>query len=100
MAKKITTPEKSYDPHNYSPKGSMMYSLTRQCKIFSIYLSAVYYKAAQESSESLAIMRVLDEQYMRTPFYGAKRLRRLMRTIGWQTVYTVSHVRQDPTQSP
>ncbi|QJB35924.1 IS3 family transposase [Chitinophaga oryzae] len=78
-------------------------SISRQCKIFSIHRSAVYYKPAEESSENLTIMRVLDEQYMRTPFYGVKRLRvvlaelgyivnpkrlrRLMRTIGWQTAY-------------
>src|SRR5690606_29328761 len=75
----------------------------RQCKIFSIHRSAVYYKPAQESAENLAIMRALDEQYMQTPFYGVKRLRvilaelgytvnvkrirRLMRAVGWKTVY-------------
>lgn len=79
------------------------FSISRQCKIFSIHRSAVYYRPAQESAENLAIMRVLDEQYMRTPFYGvlrlrvvlaelgytvnAKRIRRLMRAVGWKTVY-------------
>ncbi|WP_217605263.1 IS3 family transposase [Chitinophaga sp. GbtcB8] len=78
-------------------------SISRQCKLFSIHRSAVYYKPAQESAENLAIMRMLDEQYMRTPFYGvlrlrvvlaelgytvnAKRIRRLMRAVGWKTVY-------------
>jgi putative transposase len=78
-------------------------SISRQCKIYSIYRSAVYYRPAQESSENLAIMRILDEQYMLTPFYGvlrmrvilaelgytvnAKRIRRLMRAVGWKTVY-------------
>ena len=78
-------------------------SIVRQCKLFSIHRSAVYYKPAQENAENLAIMRALDEQYMQTPFYGVKRLRvilaelgytvnikrirRLMRAVGWKTVY-------------
>lgn len=71
--------------------------------MFSIHRSAAYYKPAQETAENLAIMRVLDEQYMQTLFYSVKhlrvvlaelgyavnerRIRRLMRTVGRLTIY-------------
>ncbi len=56
-----------------------------------------------ESEEDLLLMRLLDEQYTRTPFYGLrklvvfleeqgyvvdrKRVRRLMRLMGLETIY-------------
>jgi putative transposase len=78
-------------------------SLSRQCSLLSLHRSGYYYKPRVESSENLAIMRFLDEQYFQTPFYGVerllallqrkgyrisrKRLRRLMDLVGWQTLY-------------
>jgi putative transposase len=78
-------------------------SLSRQCSLLSIQRSGIYYRAKSESEENLSIMRFLDEQYFQTPFYGLerllvllqmtgyrinrKRLRRLMRLVGWQTLY-------------
>jgi putative transposase len=60
--------------------------------------SSYYYEAAAESAENLTLLRLLDEQYTRTPFYGVrrmtvglrergypvnpKRVRRLLRTLG------------------
>jgi len=78
--------------------------VSRQCSLLSIHRSGLYYKPREESLENLAMMRFLDEQYLHTPFYGVerllallqrkgyrinvKRLRRLMRLVGWQTLYT------------
>ena len=77
--------------------------VSRQCSLLSLHRSGHYYKPRSESSENLEIMRILDEQYYQTPFYGVerllallqqkgyrinrKRLRRLMRLMGWQTLY-------------
>jgi len=77
--------------------------VSRQCSLLSLHRSGFYYKPCSESSENLDIMRFLDEQYFQTPFYGLerllvllalkgyrinhKRLRRLMRLVGWQTLY-------------
>jgi putative transposase len=82
-------------------------SITVQCELLGINRSSFYYKPVEESEENLAIMRVLDEQYLNTPFYGnkrllfilichgyrinIKRLRRLMKIVGWQTLYPVKH---------
>jgi putative transposase len=63
----------------------------------------LYYEAKPESAENLGLMRLLDEQYTRTPFYGVrnmtwwlgeqghpvnrKRVRRLMRLMGLEAIY-------------
>ena len=65
--------------------------------------SGRYYTPVGESAENLALMRLLDEQYTRTPFYGVrrmtawleqqghpvnvKRVRRLMRAMGLEAIY-------------
>ena len=36
--------------------------------------STWYYRPAGESAENLALMRRIDEQYLRTPFYGSRKL--------------------------
>jgi putative transposase len=78
-------------------------SIVKQCELLEISRSSFYYEPLPESEENLAIMRILDEQYFKTPFYGLerllvqlsvmgyrinkKRLHRLMRLQGWQTLY-------------
>jgi putative transposase len=65
--------------------------------------SSWYYEPRGESAETLAVMRLLDEQYTKTPFYGVermtawlrqqgqeinpKRVRRLLRLMGLETLY-------------
>ena len=65
--------------------------------------SGLYYRPAGEGDENLALMRLLDEPYTRTPCYGVmrmtaywrslghaanpKRVRRLLRTMGLEAVY-------------
>jgi putative transposase len=44
--------------------------------------SSFYYQAARESTENLELMRLLDEQYTRTPFYGRPRLTQWLRGQG------------------
>ena len=73
-------------------------SIVRQCRIVSISRSAYYHKARGESLANLALMGMIDRQFLETPFYGArqmtwhlraeghpvniKRVRRLMRLMG------------------
>ena len=60
--------------------------------------SSWYYELASETAANLALMRVIDEQYLRTPFYGSrkmaemfgvnrKRVQRLMRLMGIEAIY-------------
>jgi putative transposase len=78
-------------------------SLRHQCELLSLHRSGLYYTPSSESEENLSVMRFLDEQYLSTPYYGVerllallilkgyrlnrKRLRRLMKLVGWQTLY-------------
>ncbi len=84
-------------------RGNEELSIVRQCKLLSVSRSGLYYTPSVEQTENLSIMRILDEQYLKTPFYGVerllvvlsllgyqvnrKRLRRLMKLVGWQTLY-------------
>ncbi len=78
-------------------------SIRRQCALLGLNRSSWYYQPAGESEENLTLMRLIDQQYMRTPFYGwprmtawlqqhgygvnGKRVRRLMCLMGLQAIY-------------
>lgn len=78
-------------------------SIRQQCRLLSLHRSGLYYHPVAETEENLTIMRLLDEQYYKTPFFGErklkiwlrgqgyfvnrKRLRRLMKLMGWETLY-------------
>lgn len=78
-------------------------SIRRQCDLLGIDRSGFYYKPVGPNAEDLALMRLLDEQYTRTPFYGVrkmtqcliglgygadvKRVRRLLRRMGLEAIY-------------
>lgn len=49
-------------------------SIRRQCALLGLCRASFYYEPAQESPEDLALMRCIDMQYMRTPFYGSRRM--------------------------
>ena len=51
-------------------------SLSRQCSILSISRSSLYYRPKGESAESLALMRRIDELYLKYPFYGSRQMAR------------------------
>lgn len=78
-------------------------SIARQCELVSISRASFYREPAGESDENLALMRLIDETFLETPWYGArqmarhlrrlgccvgrKRVRRLMRKIGLTPIY-------------
>lgn len=50
-------------------------SIRRQCELIGVCRSSLYYyQPAQERAENLELMRLIDEQYLRTPFYGSRRM--------------------------
>ncbi|MDC0660914.1 IS3 family transposase [Leisingera sp. SS27] len=75
----------------------------KQCKLLSIPRSSFYYQPKGETALNLALMRLIDEQFLETPFFGvrqmtwhlrneghlvnAKRIRRLMRLMGLMPIY-------------
>jgi len=57
-------------------------SVRRQCDLLGLDRSGLYYKPVGPSAEDLALMRLLDEQYTRTPFYGVRKMKAWLETIG------------------
>jgi putative transposase len=49
-------------------------SIRRQCELLDLNRSGYYLPPAVESAEDLRLMRLIDEQSMRTPFYGSRRM--------------------------
>jgi putative transposase len=78
-------------------------SVRRQCDLLGVNRSGLYYQPVGESEENLMLMRLIDEQYTRRPFYGSrkmtawlrqedyivgrKRVRRLMEVMGLEAIY-------------
>ncbi len=52
-------------------------SLSRQCEILSISRSSLYYRLRGESPANLALMRRIDELFLKHPFYGSRHLHEL-----------------------
>ena len=59
-------------------------SIQRQCELIDLPRSSYYreQKTAQESEENLALMRLIDEEYTRHPFYGSRQMRNYLRRQG------------------
>lgn len=78
-------------------------SVARQCELLGLPRSTWYYRGVGGTSENLELMRLLDGQYLETPFYGSrrmahwlesrgfdvnrKRVQRLMRLMGLEAIY-------------
>ncbi len=58
-------------------------SIVRQCDLLSISRSTFYYEAHGESVLNLNLMRLIDEQFLETPFYGARQMKRHLRRQGY-----------------
>ena len=77
-------------------------SLVRQCSLLDVSRSWVYYRPVKPGTEDLELMALMDRQYLKTPFYGSrkmkawmlgegypvsrKRVRRLMRLMGLEAI--------------
>ena len=49
-------------------------SIRRQCQLLGLHRSTYYYAPAQETPLNLILMRLIDEQYLKTSFYGYRRI--------------------------
>jgi len=58
-------------------------SIVAQCQLLKVARSTLYYRPAPVSGDDLAVMRRLDELYLATPFYGARRMVAVLRREGW-----------------
>jgi putative transposase len=60
------------------------FSVRRQCELLGVNRSGLYYQPVGESAENLRLMRLLDEQYTRVPFYGSRRMTEWLATQGYE----------------
>lgn len=83
--------------------GNVQIPIYRQCELLELSRSSYYYESKRDDCYNLMLMNLIDEQFIRTPFYGVprmtawlnlqgyevnhKRVRRLMRLMGLQAVY-------------
>ncbi len=49
-------------------------SIVRQCRLMGISRSGRYYQPKGISEEDLTLMKLIDRQYLATPFYGARKV--------------------------
>ena len=59
-------------------------SVKRQCELIGISRSSYYRKESSESEENLKLMRLIDEEYTRHPFYGTRKIRDYLRRQGYR----------------
>ncbi len=78
-------------------------SVVRQCRLLDISRSSLYYQPKGISEEDITLMKLIDRQYLATPFYGTRKIaawlksqnysvnrkhvRRLMRVMGLKAIY-------------
>ncbi len=79
------------------------FSIVQQCQLLNVPRSTFYYSKTPADEEDLALMRRIDELYLKWPFYGSrrmaahlrgegyevnrKRVQRLMRLMGIEAIY-------------
>jgi putative transposase len=64
-------------------------SVVRQCELVSISRSGFYYQPAGETPLNLELMRLIDRQFLETPWYGSRQMARHLQREG----YTVGRKR-------
>jgi putative transposase len=58
-------------------------SVVRQCELVSISRSGFYHRPAGETPLNLELMRLIDAQFLETPWYGARQMARHLRREGY-----------------
>lgn len=78
-------------------------SIVQQCQLLGVNRSTFYYQPVTPSADNLTLLKLIDQQYLETPFYGSrrmtaclrergypvnrKRVQRLMHQLGLQAIY-------------
>ena len=103
MVKKNIEPLSLQQKRLMVSKSSGNVSIEERCRAVGIAKSSYYYAPRETDSETLAMMALIDKQYLLTPFYGyprmttvlgnhgfrvnRKRVARLMQLMGLQALY-------------
>jgi putative transposase len=63
--------------------GHPQLSVVRQCELVSISRSGFYYQPTGETPLNLMLMRLIDEQFLETPWYGSRQMARHLKREGY-----------------
>ena len=63
--------------------------VSRQCELIGLNRSSLYYQPVPSSTFNLCLMKLIDRQYTKMPFYGAPRMTIWLKNRG----YEVNHKR-------
>jgi len=58
-------------------------AIVRQCGLLELSRSTFYYQPVGEDAYNLALMRRIDEQFTKHPFYGVPRMTASLRRMGY-----------------
>ncbi len=64
-------------------RASPALGVSRQSVLLGVSRRSVYYTPQGESDFNLELMRRMDEQYLRTPWYGSRQMVRVLRRMGY-----------------
>jgi putative transposase len=64
--------------------GHPILSVVRQCELVSISRSGFYYQPVGETELNLALMRLIDAQFLETPWYGSRQMASHLRRAGYE----------------
>jgi len=56
--------------------------ISQQCRLLAVSRSSLYHRPAKFSAEDLAIMALIDRQYLARPYYGSRRMAAWLATQG------------------
>ena len=103
LGSKKKLPSSRAERRQWITPGDAELSVARQCRLLELPRSTYYHVDEGETAENLHLMRLIDEQYLHTPFYGSrsltqwlmreghvvnrKRVQRLMRVMGLEAIY-------------
>ena len=59
-------------------------SVRRQCELVGLPRSSYYREPGGEPEENLELMKLIDEEYTRHPFYGSRKMKKYLRTLGYK----------------
>ena len=109
MVEKKSCPTRLTSSGSASSRGLPGLSVRRQCELLGLNRSSWYYRPAGESAENLQWMRRIDEQYLKTPCYGSRKMakqlgisrgraKRLMRLMGLEAIYPKPHLSRNDAE--
>jgi len=69
--------------------GNVVLPITVLCRLLNLSRSSYYYRSQPENELNLRLMELIDQQYTKRPFYGARQMTESLRRQG----YRVNHKR-------